>query len=703
MSKIVDKEMIYDLLKNEAKPASLKYIVQRLKNFGVRKAQVNKILRQLMTDRKIEKRKNKFSVYTPHGIQEEQTGRTGTPQTVAIGRVDLKRDFGFVEMPDGKDIFIGRDYIKNLLPGDEVEVLIRDGREGKKEGVLKRIVKRTSSPVLCKARSFRGKFEAVPVNKPMPFIRLNETDFELREGNTILVSRIEDKNGILYGDVISHIGSSDPVSAYKNLFMSKYEFNPQFPREVEAEASRLAVHTADVQNRRDLRKNLIITVDPADAKDFDDAVSLKKKGDNYLLEVHIADVTRYVRENSVIDTEALKRSSSIYLPGEVIPMLPEALSNDLCSLKEGVDRLTFSIFMEIDHKGEIVDYEIDRAVINNKRRFTYEEVQDILDGKAAIKEKPIKNMLVLMDELRGILNTNLKSKGMIDFTLGEPKLVFDDRGDVTDIIRKEAKNANKIIEYFMIYANICAADFILKHINYGIFRVHPLPAAKDIDEFNMLMKGMGVSFRLQAGTNKEFQRVLGMLENYGQRFLIEKNLLRAMKLASYSEENTGHFGLGLDKYTHFTSPIRRYADVMVHRLIKHFLGMSSMVNFSKKYLKDTAVQISDAEERVEKIESDVYRIYTMDFMKSRLGESLPAIITKIVKNGIAMEFKDYPVEGFIEFDKIYDDYYIFDALTLSARGKRSKRTFRIGQEIHVIVVRVDIDEQKLFLEIEEER
>jgi ribonuclease R len=393
MSKIIDKEMLFDMLKNEGKPAGIKYIIHRLKNFGVRKSQIKKILNQLISENKIEKYKNKYAVFTQHGMREEPGRQAGAGHGTAIGKVELKKDFGFVIMPDGKDIFIGRDSVKNLLPGDEVEVLVREGREGKKEGTLKRVIKRTTMPVLAKARIFKGRYEAVPVNKPMPFIRLNEADSDIKEGNTILVSRITERNGMIYGDVISHIGSNDPISAYKHLFLSKYEFSTQFPREVENEASRLSLQESDFQNRKDLRKNIIITVDPADAKDFDDAVSLREKDGKYFLEVHIADVTRYVRENSALDTEARKRSSSIYLPVEVIPMLPEALSNDLCSLREGVDRLAFSIFMEIDNKGEITSYKIEETVINNKKRFTYEQVQDIIDGRPRQKKRALKTCL----------------------------------------------------------------------------------------------------------------------------------------------------------------------------------------------------------------------------------------------------------------------------------------------------------------------
>jgi ribonuclease R len=362
--------------------------------------------------------------------------------------------------------------------------------------------------------------------------------------------------------------------------------------------------------------------------------------------------------------------------------------------------MTFSILMDIDVAGNITSYEIKESVINSKKRLTYEEVDDILAGKAdAGVPEPVRESILLMNYLRGILKRKLSEGGSIDFTLGEPVFIYNGDGTIKDIVRKGSTDSHKLIEYFMVSANVCAADFIEKNSKQaGIYRVHEKPFMKDIEEFNRYMRGMGTDIKLNGSTGGDFQRVLDEIRGMEKSELIEKKLLRAMKLARYSEKNLGHFGLGLAHYSHFTSPIRRYADVLAHRLIKHFSGFEAMKSTDRAFLRDAALNISSCEERAEKAENDTFRLYCLDFLKAHLGDEMEGIISRVTKNGLVIELKKYPVEGFVNFDSMTEDTYIFDQFSQTAKGKRTKKIIKTGMDFSVIITRIDLESLKLELE-----
>jgi ribonuclease R len=683
----LDREEIRGLLSGEGKPLNLNTIMHRLKIPRQYRAEAKKTVKELAREGKVNKKGNKFF-----------TG-AGGPSNVARGKVELKNNFGFLLAEEGEDIFLGREATGNLLPGDEVEVYVRKSRKGGREGALKSIIQRTRSPLMCRVKKIGPLCFAVLTFKDNPVIKLKEGCEGLEHGDIVLL-RVEEKNNSLSGEVISRFFDKDDIKIYKQFILDKYEVGSGFPRGAVAEAEALDFNEKETAGRADLRGETIITIDPYDAKDFDDAVSLKKDGDIYRLGVHIADVAHYVRTGSQIDAEARERGTSVYLPGEAIPMLPEKLSNGVCSLREGEDKMTFSVFMEIDGRGEVVSYDIKESVIRNAKRFTYEEVEDILLGISGFKDEKITGMLKLMNELRVILKEKFRRGGNIDFTLGEPTLTMDDEGRVTDIKRKNVLDSHKVIEYFMISANICAADRILRDQNYGMFRVHPPPVDRDIYEFNQFLKALGIDFHMRKGTNREFQEALVATGDPAKNFLLERNLLRAMQLATYSEKNIGHFGLGLKRYTHFTSPIRRYADLVVHRIIKKMIGAAGGDNPERGELKKTAAQISDREEKSEKAENEVFRVYALDFLKNKVGQACGALITKVTKNGLLCELADYPVEGLLSFDTMEDDYYIFDQERLLALGRRTKKIYRTGDTVSAIIMKVDMESQKMELELD---
>jgi ribonuclease R len=682
-----DREEIRNLIAGEGKPLNINTIMHRLKIPRQYKRDVKQTVKELARSGGINKKGNKFF--------------TGSPGqgNVMRGKVELKNNFGFLLAEEGDDVFLGKSAMANLLPGDEIEAYVRKSRNGGREGVLKSIIHRTRSPLMCRVKRVGPLCFAVLTFKDMPMIKL-KTGCEGLADSEILLVKAEEKNGRLEGEIISRIYDRNDIKIYKQFILDKFEISGEFPGQAAAEAEALDFDPGEIKGRLDLRDKTIVTIDPVDAKDFDDAVSLEKKGDIYKLGVHIADVSHYVREGTHLDGEAGERGTSVYLPGEAIPMLPEKLSNGVCSLREGEDKMTFSVFMDIDGRGEVISYEIKETVINNKKRFTYEEVEDILLGISPFKDKKIKDMLMLMAELKAILREKFKRGGNIDFDLGEPTLILNDNKEVIDIKRKESLDSHKVIEYFMISANICAADYMLQRQNYGMFRVHPAPVERDIYEFNQFLTAMGSDIRLKKGTNKEFQDALAAAEKSDKKYLIEKNLLRAMQLAKYSEKNIGHFGLGLKRYTHFTSPIRRYADLVVHRLIKRYLGAPEGGAVERNVLKGIANHISDREEKAEKAENEVYRVYALNFLKQRVGEVFDAFITRVTRNGMLAELNEYPVEGFISFDIMEDDYYIFDADRQSAIGKRTKKIYRTGDAVSVIIMRVDMESQKMELEFE---
>jgi ribonuclease R len=681
--RIVSKEEIVELIKNEGRSLDVKTIMHRLKLGNSARGTVKQILKKLSKQGTINKDRKKFS--------NEKITKTVT------GKIDLRNDYGFLAMPDGNDIFVGRSSAEDLLPGDIIEVYPHVSRAGGIEGELKTIVKRTESPVMCRVRKFGNEVFAVLTFKPGPIIKIRKPSEALGEGDLVLV-RVDYDSGKLFGEVVAHLYDKSDMKLYMQFILARNEIRQDFPDEVLSEAAAIGLDTSDLGDRLDLRDEVIITVDPKDAKDFDDAISIEKNAGKYRLGVHIADVTHYMKEGSALDAEASLRGTSVYLPGSVIPMQPEKLSNDICSLREGVDRMTFSIFMNMDGNGVIEDYEIKESVIKNHKRFTYEEVDDVLKG-ADCPDAEVKKALFLMNELKEKLKENFRLGGNIDFDLGEPVFVYNDDGSVANIVRKESLDSHKLIEYFMISANVCAADFITRKSKFGMFRVHEKPFQKDIDEFNAYMRGMGIDVSLKKGTNKEFQQVLEKVKNSEKKNLVQKKLLRSMKLARYSERNLGHFGLGLEKYTHFTSPIRRYADVLVHRLIKHFQGVEAMKDTDKVYLKQAADNISDNEERAEKAENDSFRLFCLDFLKDRVGDVFEAIVSRVTKNGFVMELAEYPVEGFVNYDAL-EEYYVFDQYRQAAIAKRSKKIIKTGDNFSVIIVRIDLESLKLELEPE---
>lgn len=682
---MADREKILEFIKNAENPVHIRTIMERLKIPRNMRTPVKRMLRGLCKEGAITRSHNKYFA--------------GQMSKAITGRVEIKTNFGFLITGDGDDIFLGRLAIQDLLPGDEIEVYVKHDEQDRKEAVLKRIIRRSASPVMFRVEKSGAGFMGVLPEKPSPRVRIVQPPANMKPGDVVLL-KVEEKAEGLSGRVVSHINEKSDIEVYRQFVLETNCVRQAFPQEVIDEAKEAAKLQKKKGERLDLRDRVVFTIDPVDAKDFDDAVSLEKKGENFLLGVHIADVSHYVAEGTPMDGEAYARGVSVYLPGEVFPMLPPNLSDDVCSLKEGVERLTFSVMMEVSPEGAMMGYEIKESVIKSKKRLTYEEAEEIISGGATSGDGAIDSTLKTMNGLKTKLKERLTTGGMVDFALGEPKLILGKRNEVLDIIRKKSLESHRLIEFFMIYANVCAADYLVKKFKRGMFRVHAAPDQKDIFEFNNMAGAMGLNYKMKKGTNKEFQKVTEMIEDNPKRYLIQRSLLRSMKLAAYSEKNTGHFGLGLEKYTHFTSPIRRYADLVVHRLIKHGQETLLMKDSTMKYLRDAARDISEAEGRAEEAEEGIFKLLALNFLKKRVGLETEGLITKINKYGFFVELSEYPVEGFLNFDMILNDYYTYDPARQVAVGTRTKKYFRLGDPVDVVIARIDLHTRRMDLEMQ---
>jgi ribonuclease R len=492
-----------------------------------------------------------------------------------------------------------------------------------------------------------------------------------------------------------------------------------FPDQVKKEADRLSekITEAEYKKRLDLRDKLVFTIDPEDAKDFDDAVSLERKDNgNVLLGVHIADVSHWVLTNSNIDQEALERGNSVYLVDRVIPMLPEKISNSICSLQQGKDRLCYSVLMEIDSQGQLIDYDFQQSVINSTYRFSYKEVQEILDSVLQNNENPCKGEIDYSETLQNTLKdmyylsmklkARWREKGLIDFSTLEPEVLLDSDGNPYDIKVRQMLDSNEIIESFMLLANRTVAEYIqqIRKTREGkfpfVYRIHEKPTREKIAELSRFVRILGYDFnagkRMQS---KKFQRLLHQVKETKHEYLVENIALRSMMKAKYSKANPGHFGLGFAHYTHFTSPIRRYADLIVHRLLKHYCGNHSGLPEGSRSLTEICKITSEREITAESAERESIKAKQVQFMAHKIGQEFSGIISGIVPFGLFVEIPEYLVEGLIAIRDLYDDYYIHDEEHYCLIGEKRGRRFRIGDPVRVRVKRVLLQMRKIDFDI----
>ncbi len=494
------------------------------------------------------------------------------------------------------------------------------------------------------------------------------------------------------GKIIEVLGYPDEKGVDILSVIRKYNLETDFNEKAKNQCEHLdcTISEADIESRCDFRNKKIITIDGVDSRDFDDAVCVSENNGIYTLGVHIADVTHYVTENSPLDCEAMRRGTSVYFPDRVIPMLPFKLSNGICSLNPNEDRLTLSVVMDINKNGDIINHTVTEGIIRSCERMTYDDVNALLDGDTALKCKysHIYNQILTMKELAEILYRKRQSSGSIDFDFPETKVKVDKSGKAIDVYKYESGISNKIIEEFMLAANkTIAEEFFWTDIPF-VYRVHEKPTREKIDDFNFLAKRFG--YKKVSVTEPhpgEFAAILKKSKGTREEMIISKFMLRSLMKAKYSDKCLGHFGLSFEYYCHFTSPIRRYPDLAIHRIIKEFLrnGISEKrYSYYKKYAAEASLKSSEAEITAMEAEREANDIKKAEYMTDYIGETFNAVISSVTSFGFYAELEN-GIEGLVRMKDLTDDYYIFSESDLSLIGEHTKRTFKIGDKISIIV------------------
>lgn len=642
--------------------------------------------------------------------------RYGAPERMGliVGRLQMhQRGYGFIisDRPEVDDVFVPANLINGAMNNDRViaRVTVVNSETRKAEGEIIRILERYNKEVVGTYEDSRN-FGFVVVDDPRInldiFIPKSEAN-GAKEGYKVVceITKWPEARRNPEGRIIEIIGHKDDVGTDILSIMKKYKLSPDFPYEVEAEIKQIPDEVSEEEkaNRVDLRNIPMVTIDGADAKDLDDAISIEKLSNgNYKLGVHIADVTHYVREGTALDKEALERGTSVYLVDRVIPMLPKKLSNGICSLNPKVDRLTLSVFMEIDKKGKVVDHEIVEGLINIDERMIYEDVSDILEkDDKDLKEKysDFVDMFKTMEELCLILRNRREARGAIDFDFPEAKVILDDQGKPIEIRKYERRIANRIIEEFMLVCNETVAEYYYWQNTPFVYRVHEDPSLEKLEEFNKFIHNFGYHLK---GLNteihpKSLQELLKKIEGTKEERLINTLMLRSLKKARYAGHNLGHFGLAAKYYCHFTSPIRRYPDLEIHRIIKEAINNKldhGRLDQLNAMVPNIADQCSTRERVADEAERETVDLKKAEFMADKIGEEFEGIVSGVTSFGMFVEL-DNTIEGLIRLSSLVDDYYIYNSEQHMLIGERTRKTYRMGDSVRVKVSKVDIAQREI--------
>jgi len=672
----------------------------------------------------LEVEKKEKQVFAQLLVEMEQEGliiktrkkRYGVPERMGliVGRLEShSRGYGFVvsELEEVRDVFIPSNFMNGGMNRDKVIARISDtGTNSKKsEGEIIRILERANSEVVGTYEDSRNFGFVVPDDKKLSmdiFIPKAERN-GAKTGDKVVceITKWPEARRNPEGIIVEVLGHKDSVGTDILAIMRQYKLDPDFPEEVMNEVNEIPeeIPQDEIKRRRDLRDLKMVTIDGADAKDLDDAVSVEKLSNgNYRLGVHIADVAHYVREGTELDNEAVKRATSVYLVDRVIPMLPKKLSNGVCSLNPHIDRLTLTCFMEIDSKGRVVNHEILESVIKINERMVYEDVSKILESSEPELMDRYKDLIddfKTMEELFKILNKRRDDRGAIDFDFPESKVILDEKGKPIEIKKYERRVANRIIEEFMLVCNETVSEHYHSIDAPFVYRIHEEPSLERIEEFNKFIHNFG--YHLKGLTEeihpKMLQDLLKKIEGTKEEVLINTLMLRSLRKARYAPNNLGHFGLAAKFYSHFTSPIRRYPDLMIHRIIKEHL-QGKLTGKRAEKLKGTVAYISDqssARERVaDEAERETVDLKKAEYMQERIGEVFDGIVSGITSFGMFVELGN-TIEGMVRLSSLVDDYYIYNSEHHSLTGERSKKTYRIGDEVTIQVARVDIMQKEI--------
>lgn len=686
------KKLIYDFICDEF------YVPMKLKELA--------ILLQVPKDQRKELKAIMDSLEAEGKVHVSKKGKytKGEAKRIVGTYQAHARGFGFVAVEgEDDDIFISEDDTNGAFHGDQVEVTIKSAPDGKRrEGKVVQILSHGTTRLVGYFQKNKNFGFVVPDNQRFikdVFVPLERSKGAVT-GHKVVVelTKYGGDNKKPEGKIVEIIGHvNDPGTDIMSI-VKGYDLPIEFPEKVLNQAERVAkdVSTADMAGRMDIRDWQMVTIDGEDAKDLDDAISLTKEGENYKLGVHIADVTNYVQEKSALDREAYKRGTSVYLVDRVIPMLPHILSNGICSLNEGEDRLALSCIMTINDKGNVVDYKIAETVICVDRRMTYTSVKKILeeqDEEESKKYEEFVPMFQMMEKVAGILREKRKKRGSIDFDFPETKMVLDEQGKPIELKPYDRNVATKIIEDFMLLANETVAEHYFWQEIPFVYRTHEQPDEEKIQKLAIFINNFGHSMHIanNAVRPKEIQKLLVKVEGTNEEALISRLALRSMKQAKYTPENTGHFGLATTYYCHFTSPIRRYPDLQIHRIIKEDLRGRMNENRREHYekiLPEVTKQCSERERLAEEAERETIKLKKVEYMEEHIGEVFEGVISSITKWGIYVELPN-TIEGLVHVTNMHDDHYDYIEERFEMVGEHTRKVYKLGQTVYIVATGTD--------------
>ncbi len=657
-------------------------------------AKLKEMLHQLLDEGFLIRKGKRFQ------LNKVVTGRlTGKLQIAENGL------FGFVVLENSKinDVFIPERHLDTAMNGDTVEVSLFATQKGKNlEGQIVNILKRHRTEITGTLKKSKSFYFVVPDEKVANrdiYIAPEKLN-GAKNGDKVVVGELEWKNRQLNPEgavieILGKAGSYDTeISALAREFNLSYKFSNQILKQ--AEKIEINLDENELKSRIDFRNKTVITIDPADAKDFDDAVSLEMtENGNYRIGIHIADVSHYIPAGSPIDNEAYSRGTSVYFVGKVIPMLPERLSNNICSLVPNEDRLTYSVIVEMTPRGRVIDYLIAKTVINSKRRFTYDEVQEIIEsGKGDYSQEILK-----LNKISQMLRKQRMKSGSINFHTPEVEFKLDDNGVPLDIKVKKVKESHNLIEELMLLANKIIGEHISKSENKNyipfVYRIHDLPEREKLIEFSSFVKTLGYSFDpSESAKSTQFQKLLEQVKGTEEEALINEIAIRSMAKAVYSTDNIGHYGLGFKYYTHFTSPIRRYPDLIAHRLIFDYIE-NKKPEIKKKELQKMCEHASAQERNAINAERLSVKLKQLEFLKNRIGEEFSGVISGIIHFGLFIKLSHNLAEGLIRLRDLEDDFYEYDEKKYAIIGRHSGKKFRLGDKVNVKLIEVDEDKREI--------
>ncbi|NQV17192.1 MAG: ribonuclease R [Armatimonadetes bacterium] len=654
---------------------------------------------------KVKKHKHKDLIDTLFKLAKDQDIKLKNRKYSSFAKLDYiegifdarplarNKSFAFV-ITDKFDVYISSEDTLNAYHDDEVLIEVKYSKNQKKYGIINKIIKRNKELFVGQIQEYHGNYYLISDNSRI------HTNFKI---NDLATASTQDKvvlkitnwgnrelQRLPVGNIVEILGKAGNPEVEILSIIKNYELPLSFPENVIKEVIDLSDEITDeeISKRKDFRKLVTFTIDPASAKDFDDAISLEKTSNGWRLYVHIADVAHYIKHDSLLFKEAVKRGNSYYFPKKVIPMLPEKISNKICSLRPFEDKLTISVITDFDDFFQILDQKVCESIINSNARFSYDEIDLLFEDSNLQIPEEIANILHQMKTLSSALSEQRKKHGYLRFDLPEPEFIFDDKGYIIDIRRSMETESHRLIENFMLIAN----EFIAKQLSHQntIYRVHEKPDDEDVIKVKELTKKHGLKFPLEINLNYAFQELLNSMPNDDYHRVFDRIILRNLKKAKYQIENLDHFGLGIKTYTHFTSPIRRLCDLIIHHQIKQNL-ISSKNTFTLKKLSELAHIASEKELIADYAEREVNNKNKLTFIKKKLGETFSGIIISMNNSSLFVELDKYPITGLVPFSSLKKDYYQFYKEYLRLIGKRTGKILKLTDKVEVLISRVDND------------